>query len=84
LSQLISKWHKAEFVIQESDQLKAEILNLQGVIEQLKVQQKHVRQQSSQVEKQLKVLLPGWTDGLYTKNPGQGFSTKSASTSVRA
>jgi uncharacterized coiled-coil DUF342 family protein len=84
LSQLIAKWHKAEFVIQETDQLKAEILNLQGVIEQLKVQQKHVRQQSAQVEKQLKVLLPGWTDGLYTKNPGQGFSTKSASTSVRA
>jgi hypothetical protein len=42
------------------------------------------QQQSAQVEKQLKVLLPGWTDGLYTKNSGQRFASKSASTSVRA
>ncbi|MFZ4741980.1 MAG: hypothetical protein ACOYL0_00135 [Limnohabitans sp.] len=84
LSQLIAKWRKAEFESQETARFKAEMSNFRCVVDQLKLQQSHLRQQQAQVEKQLQVLLPGGANGLYAKTSGQRAAAITAATSVRA
>jgi hypothetical protein len=57
---------------------------LENVIDQLKLQQSHLLQQKAHVEKQLKVLLPGWSNGLYANTSGLRSGAITPSTSVRA
>ena len=84
LGQIISKWHKLGLDVHGTAQLKDELASLESVIDQLKLQQSHLRQQKAQVEKQLKVLLPGWSNGLYANTSGLRTGAITPSTSVRA
>lgn len=84
LSQIISKLHRSELDGHGPAQLKDALSNLEGVIDLLKLQQSHLQQQKAQVEKQLKVLLPGWSNGLYAKTSVQFSAVSNPSTSVRA
>lgn len=84
LGQIISKWHKSELDVQGIARLKDELASLESVIDQLKLQQSHLRQQKAQVEKQLKVLLPAWSSGLYANTSGLQSGAGTPSTSVRA
>ena len=84
LSQMMTKWHRSELNGQGTAQLKDKLSQLRSVIEQLKLQQSHLRQQKAQIEKQLKVLLPAWSHGLYANKSGQRAADITPSTSVRA
>eukprot|EP01034_Spumella_vulgaris_P030445 gene30445-37662_t len=68
LSQMMTKWHRSELDGQGTAPLKDKLSHLEIVIEQLKLQQSHLQQQKAQVEKQLKVLLPDWSNGLYANS----------------
>ena len=83
LGQIISNWHKSELDGQKTAQLKDRLKTLESVIDQLKLQQSHLCQQQAQVEKQLKVLLPGWTNGIYASTSGLRSAATNSGTSVR-
>lgn len=70
LSQVISKRHRSDDV-HGTTQLKDKLLKLATVIDQLKLQQSLLQQQKAHIEKQLKVLLPDWSNGLYANHLGQ-------------
>lgn len=84
LGQMISKWHKSDLDVHAMARLNNEIASLERVIDQLKLQQSLLLQQKAQVEKQLKVLLPGWSNGLYVNTSGLSGEALGPSTSVRA
>ena len=84
LGQIISKWHKSEVDGQGVTRLQVELASLESVIDQLKLQQSHLLQQKAHVEKQLKVLLPAWSSGLYANTSGLRNGAANPSTSVRA
>ena len=84
LGQIISKWHKSGLCGHGVARQKYELASLESVIDQLKLQQSHLLQQKAHVEKQLKVLLPVWSSGLYDKTSGLRSGVTTPSTSVRA
>ena len=84
LGQMISKWHKSDLDVYAMARLNIQIASMERVIDQLKLQQSLLLQQKAQVEKQLKVLLPGWSNGLYVSTSGQRGDAIGPSTSVRA
>ena len=84
LGQIISKWHKSGLGDRGTSGLNDQLASLESVIDQLKLQQSHLRQQKAQVEKQLKVLLPGWSNGLYAHTSGLRSGAITPSTSIRA
>ncbi len=84
LSQLMSKWHRSEFVLSDTAELKTEVSQLENLIDQLKLQQLQLRQQKAQIEKQLKVLLPGWSNDQSLNSSGERSGFKTLNTSVRA
>ncbi len=84
LGQIISKWHKSELAIHGVSRLNVEHARLESVIDQLKLQQSHLLQQKAHIEKQLKVLLPAWSSGLYANSSGLRSGAATPSTSVRA
>jgi hypothetical protein len=81
---MISKWHKSDLDVHSMARLHNEIASLEKVIDQLKLQQSLLLQQKAQVEKQLKVLLPGWSTGLYVNTSGLSGDAIGPITSVRA
>lgn len=84
LSQMMTTWHRSELDGQGTAPLKNKLSQLESVIQQLKLQQSHLRQQKAQIEKQLKVLLPAWSNGLYANTSGQRAAAITPCTSVRA
>jgi hypothetical protein len=81
---MISKWHKSDLDVYQIARFNNEIASLEKVIDQLKLQQSLLLQQKAQVEKQLKVLLPGWSTGLYVNTSGLSGDAIGPITSVRA
>ena len=71
LGQIITKWHRSELATHGTVQLTDTLSKLESVIVQLKLQQSLLRQQKAHIEKQLKVLLPAWSNGLYANNLSQ-------------
>ncbi len=84
LRELMSKWHRSKFVGSDTAQLNAQVSQLEKLIDQLKLQQIQLRQQNAQIEKQLKVLLPGWSNNQSLNLSGQRSAFKTLNTSVRA
>jgi hypothetical protein len=84
LGQIISKWHKSGLGDRGTSSINDQLASLESVIDQLKLQQSHLRQQNAQVEKQLKVLLPCWSNGLYANTSGLRSAATTPITSVRA
>jgi hypothetical protein len=82
--QMLTQWRRSELDGHGIAQFKDKRSHVQGVIDQLKLQQSHLRQQKAQIEKQLKVLLPAWSHGHYGNSSGPRAAPVTPSTSVRA